>query len=396
MKKITFQTLGVLAISLMVVACNSPKSNGDKKGVGEPNNSILEAGLLASGTSYDMKIDSIGDVDWFALPVSGQGYLNVSTKNIPEAMNLVVRFSEKEEWKQTKEKWITGELGLPATIPVYKADTIYFMIKDKYHANASEEDIAFKAEFIEEFDSYEPNNEPDSAKMVTTGEVIESAFYPTSDIDWFKTKVDSSGYLMVQARSVPENIQVETRFAKKPDEFSSAEYISNGLGLPAAIQVTEPGEYYFYLKDKYNSNMSKDMAEWKVDFITEMDTTEPNNNFDQAYRLAVNDTVQIAIFPQGDNDYFTLTPELNSTLRIATKHPQDFRPEIQLYEEIDFEQIPIGKWQALPINIEVEANQKYYIQLHNKYDDAYSREPVLFSVSQISMKSSKSEAVEED
>lgn len=395
MEKVIYQMLGVLAISMVVVACNSPKSNGDNKGVGEPNNSILEAGLLESGKSYDMKIDTIGDVDWFAIPVSGQGYLNVSTKNIPEDMNFVVRFSEKEEWKQTKEKWITGELGLPATIPVYKPDMIYFMFKDKYHANASEENIAFKAEFIEEFDSYEPNNEAESAKMVVTGEVVESAFYPTSDVDWFKTKVDSSGYLMVQARSVPDNIQVETRFAKKPDDFSNAEYISRGLPLPAAIQVTEPGEYFFYLKDKYNSNMSMDMAEWKIDFITEIDTTEPNNSFGQAYRLAVNDTVKVAIFPQGDTDYFSLTPEFNSTLRIAAKYPKDLRPEIQLYEEVDFEQIPVGKWQELPVNIEVEANQKYYIRLHSKHDNSASREPVLFSVSQISKKTSEAAAVVE-
>ena len=393
MKKVIYQILGVLAISMIVVACNSTNKNKSKSDIGEPNNSILEAGVLESGKSYEMKIDTIGDVDWFAVPVSGQGYLDVSAKNIPEGMNFVIRFSEKEEWEQKKEKWITGELSLPATIPVYEPDTIYFMLKDKYHATASEESIAFKAEFIEEIDSHEPNNEADSAKRVSTGEVMESAFYPTSDVDWFKTKVDSSGYLMVQARSVPDNIQVETRFAKKPDDFSNAEYISSGLKLPAAIQVTEPGEYYFYLKDKYHSNMSKDMAEWKIDFISEIDTAEPNNSFDQAYRLEVNDTVKTAIFPMGDTDYFSLTPEFNSTLRVAAKHPKDLRPEIHLYEEVDFEQVPIGKWQELPVNIEVEANQKYYIRLHSKHDNNASREPVLFSVSQISKKTSEAAAV---
>jgi len=389
MKKYVYQALGVLAISVMVVSCNSTNKSDGKSDIGEPNNSILEAGLLESGKSYDMKIDTIGDVDWFAIPVSGQGYLDVSAKNIPDGMNLVIRFSEKEEWEQTKEKWITGELSLPATIPVYKPDTIYFMLKDKYHATASEEDIAFRAEFIEEFDSYEPNNEAENAQMVSTGEVVESAFFPTSDVDWFKTKVDSSGYLMIQARSIPDNIQVETRFAKRPDDFSDAAYISGGLNLPAAIQVTEPGEYYFYLKDRYNANMSRDMAEWKIDFITEIDTTEPNNSFNQAYRLAVNDTVKVAIFPQGDTDYFSLTPEFNSTLRIAAKYPKDLRPEIQLYKEEDFEQVPIGNWQELPLNIEVEANQKYYIRLHSRHDSNASREPVLFSVSQISKKTSE-------
>src|SRR5690625_414325 len=389
MKKYVYQALGVLAISVMVVSCNSTNKSDGKSDIGEPNNSILEAGLLESGKSYDMKIDTIGDVDWFAIPVSGQGYLDVSAKNIPDGMNLVIRFSEKEEWEQTKEKWITGELSLPATIPVYKPDTIYFMLKDKYHATASEEDIAFRAEFIEEFDSYEPNNEAENAQMVSTGEVVESAFFPTSDVDWFKTKVDSSGYLMIQARSIPDNIQVETRFAKRPDDFSDAAYISGGLNLPAAIQVTEPGEYYFYLKDRYNANMSRDMAEWKIDFITEIDTTEPNNSFNQAYRLAVNDTVKVAIFPQGDTDYFSLTPEFNSTLRIAAKYPKDLRPEIQLYKEEHVEQVPIRNRHELPLNIEVEANQKYYIRLHSRHHSNASREPVLFSVSQNSKKTSE-------
>ena len=386
MKQFNHKILGAIAVLFLVSACSSPEKKNE---IGEPNNSILEAGLLQSGESYTMKIDSVGDVDWYAVPVSGKGYLDVSTKNVPKGLNLVIRFAEKQEWEQKKVKWRTSELGLPATIPIYEADTVYFRIKDKFNKNASDEEIVFKPEFIEEFDQYEPNNVSDSAKMVTTGEVIKSTFYPTSDIDWFRTTVDSSGYLMLQARSVPKNINVHVRFAKKPDAFSKIDYISSGMDLPAAIQVTDPGDYYFYLKDKFNAEMSKDMAEWKIDFIPEMDTTEPNNNFDQAYLLAIDDTVKIAIFPVGDHDYFTLTPDANSTIRIATKHPKNLRPEIQLYVEKDFERKPIGKWQELPTTLEVEAGQKYYIRLHSKLNNSYSQEPVLFSVSRIEGKSDK-------
>src|SRR5690606_23978656 len=126
-----------------------------------------------------------------------------------ENLNFVVRFAKKEEWKTQKENWISGELGLPATIVVNEPDTIYFAFKDKYNKNASEEEIVFKAEFIEEFDEHEPNNDASNAKNVALGEVIKSTFFPTSDVDWFKTKVDSSGYLLVQARSIPKNISVE-------------------------------------------------------------------------------------------------------------------------------------------------------------------------------------------
>lgn len=377
---------------VIIAACSSPKNKND---IGEPNNSILEAGMLKTGESYTMKIDTVGDVDWFAVPVPGPGYLDVSAKEVPGNLNFVVRFAKKEEWKTQKEIWISGDLGLPATIVVTEPDTIYFAFKDKYGKNASDEEIVFKTEFIEEFDEHEPNNDANNAKSISAGELIKSSFFPTSDVDWFKVNVDSSGYLMVQARSVPKNISVEARFAKKPDEFSDVEYITGGLQLPAAIQVKTSGEYFIQLKDKYNKEMSRDMAEWKVDFIKEMDVTEPNNSFQEAHHLAINDTVKIAIFPQGDKDYFTFTPTANSTLRVASKLPTDFRAEIQLYEEKDFEQKPVDKWQALPAKLEVKANQKYYIQLQTKYDKSFSPEAYDFSVSRIDGRPGEKEVVDE-
>ena len=108
MKQYNLRFIGVITLLITVAACSSPTN---KNHIGEPNNSILEAGILESGESYSMKIDTVGDIDWFALPVSGQGYLNISTKNIPENLQLVVRFAEKEEWKPKKENWITDDLN---------------------------------------------------------------------------------------------------------------------------------------------------------------------------------------------------------------------------------------------------------------------------------------------
>src|SRR5699024_7327287 len=104
MKQFFQQITGVITILLFIAGCSSPKEKDKKNNIGEPNNSILEAGLLDSGKPYQMKIDTVGDVDWFAVPVSGPGYLNLSTKNIPENLKLVVRFAEKQEWEQQKEK----------------------------------------------------------------------------------------------------------------------------------------------------------------------------------------------------------------------------------------------------------------------------------------------------
>src|SRR5699024_4667640 len=115
------QLAGVVAVIGLAVACSS--SGGD---IGEPNNSILESGMLESGKSYTMKIDSVGDIDWYSVPVPGQGYLNISTKTVPDNLNLRLRFAEKQEWEPEKQKWTTGWSDIPKTIAVLDPDTLYF------------------------------------------------------------------------------------------------------------------------------------------------------------------------------------------------------------------------------------------------------------------------------
>ena len=102
-----------------------------------------------------MKIDTIGDIDWFAIPVPGQGYLNVVQEHSRRYEFGSPIFRRKRNGKQTKEKWITGELGLPATIPVYEADTIYFMLKDNIMQKHRKRPLLLKR-ILEEFDPYEP------------------------------------------------------------------------------------------------------------------------------------------------------------------------------------------------------------------------------------------------
>jgi len=372
------QLAGVVAVIGLAVACSS--SGGD---IGEPNNSILESGMLESGKSYTMKIDSVGDIDWYSVPVPGQGYLNISTKTVPDNLNLQLRFAEKQEWEPEKQKWMTGWSDIPKTIAVLDPDTLYFVIADNYNDEASDEEVEFKTEFIEEFDEYEPNDEPDNAVSVSSGEVMETAFFPKTDVDWFKIKVEELGYLMLQARSVPDDITVNARYAKRKDAFGKAEYISGWQKLPAGIQVTEEGEYYFTLVDDYNDAMSREKAVWKIDYIAEVDSTEPNNSFEEAYSVSIGDTVKAAIFPKGDEDYFTLTPDSKLTIRLAAQHPDNIKPEVKLYVIEDFEEKAIGSWEKLPTQLQLERDRKYYFVLVDDYNDEYSMEPVTLRIFEV-------------
>ena len=115
--KLQHPSLFVMAtIFAFLFSCsgNDTKTKGE---IGEPNNTIMEAGIIETGKAYSMKIDSIGDIDWYALPVSDSGYVRISTKTVPENLGLNVRFAQKEEWQTQKENGLrdgwTFRLPLP-------------------------------------------------------------------------------------------------------------------------------------------------------------------------------------------------------------------------------------------------------------------------------------------
>lgn len=374
MKILQSGLIGLFVCSL-ITACSSTTKKNDIP-IGEPNNTILEAGIIEFGKSYSMKIDSIGDIDWYGAVIEKPGYFEIATKTVPENLKIQVRFAYKEEWESNKEKWETKWMNIPATIKVTKADTLYFAIIDDYNDAFSDEAFEFKAEFIDEFDPYEPNNTPEEASDIPVGEVIQSAIFPIGDADWFKLEADITGYFMLRARTVPEGIKPNVRFAKKQSEFSPIEHISKWKGLPAGIQINKPGTYYIEMIDDYNDAMSREMMEWKIDFISEMDTTEPNNSFEEGYTVAVGDTVRAAIFPVEDSDFFKIKPERTGTVQVGAKGvSKDLKLQMKLFEMNDFKEKAISKWEYLPAKFDLEEGKEYYLQLVDDYNDAYSEEP---------------------
>lgn len=363
--------LAVILISVFACSKNDKKTKGE---IGEPNNTIMEAGIIESGKPYSMKIDSVGDIDWYALPVKDSGYVRVSTKTVPDNLKLNIRFAEKEEWKSEKEKWLTKWLNIPSTIAVSGIDTLYFAIIDDYNDAFSDEAFEFKADFIQEFDKYEPNDEPDLAHEIKSGEIIHSAFFPNTDQDWFKISVDSTGYLMLRARKVPDGININARYAWKESEFDEVKYLGKWQNLPAALQVTKPGTYYVVLIDDYNDAMSEDPAEWKIDFIPEMDFNEPNNSFEEAHQIAIGDTIEGKIFPVGDVDFYKFHSNKPQTIQLTGKSPSEITLNVRLHIQEEMGTETVGKWQKLPVKLDLQGDKNYFIEVIDDYNDAYSVE----------------------
>ncbi len=354
------------------VSCDS-ESKKEANESAEPNNKIEEANAIVPGAEFSMQIHPKEDVDWYMMEAPGKGYIKTMSNAVPEDLDVQVRFAEYDEWGEKKEKFLTPFLKLPGAFAVHEADTFYAMVADRWNEHASEDSFKVKFEFIEEFDEYEPNNNRESAHKTQTGKTHKSAIFPKGEEDWFKITTDTSGYIRVTAKDVPEALDLAVCVATY-DEFDpeNSKTIKGKKELPHSVALPEPGVYYLGICDRWNENASEELFTWKADFIPEMDEYEPNNDYSKAKIIDVNDTIQVAIFPTGDKDVFKIHPKQSGALSVMAAKNEDIEASAGLYslDEAGNELNELRGIDALPVKFDIEeANKDYYIIIRDRWNE---------------------------
>ncbi len=370
MKQYYLSTSIVLSLIMFVFGCGDSKNGGK-----EPNDVILEASPIQLGKKVSMKIDSNHDRDWYRVVLPGKGYLHVGAKDIPDPINPEIRFAEKQPWQNEKKDWYTSWNDLAKAKQFHDRDTVYFTVQDNNRNNSSPKSFAIKARFIEEFDEHELNNEAGQAVKQTTGKTITSYFYPIGERDWFKFETDSLGYLWVKEKSSPDNIKPEVTFNQRDPMTEEVNKLKGDCQLPCAIRISEKGTYHIRIQDNNRNNSSRDPVKWKVDYLEEMDETEPNGEADQARKITVPDTLSLAVFSLGDNEYFRFTPESDKKILVKGNFPDELDPEMNLYEKQGLDKEQLKNEVELPGQIKLKKGTTYFIQIKDNHHNDSSPKP---------------------
>ncbi len=361
---------------MFFISCGSESEKKENESL-EPNDKIDEANSIEPGVEFDMKIHPKEDQDWYKIIIPGPGYLKLVSKNIPEDLDVQVRFARYDEWGEKKEVFLTNFLTLPAAVAFEEKDTCYALLADRWNENASETPFSLKFEFIEEFDEHEPNNDVEAAKAIELDKGYKSAIFPKKDEDWFKFTTTEQGYIRVMCKENPEGLDLAVLFATY-DEFDGTDVIKNKKALPQSIALTEPGEYYLKLSDRWHEKASEQLFTWKPDFIPEMDTCEPNNDYADAKLINGNDTVRLAIFPKNDLDMFKFTPESPGMLKIKSGKTNDVNVSAGIYKlnEDKNELKELQGLKELPVKYDVvETGMDYYIVIRDRWKEKESPDP---------------------
>ena len=366
--KITIFFISLLSISFLM-SCGG--------GSEEPNNTIEEAVEISFNTITDFTLSPEKDQDWFKFEVTEPGYIRVMISNIPEDMQVELRFAKYKEWEGDKEDWISDDMKAPTAIVVPEKGTYYLLITERYGEKEIKEKMQLKVEFIKEFDEFEPNNEIETAKKVEFGSNFKAAIFPRGDIEWFKIVAEAPGYIRIQSKDVPEDLPLEVEFYTY-DEWAEPKMnvIRESQEMPSACFLPKAGEYFFSIKERYNDNYLTDLFDLKIEFLELKDKNEPNNDFKQAKEIAKGDTINLSIYPVGDKDYYKINITAADTLKFYAKDSKDVVPQVSLFTinpEQEDELIEYKEEKNMPVKYNVEPGV-YYILINDEYNDAANYE----------------------
>ena len=377
-RSILFFFMFILTVTIFTSSCGGGGASKEK----EPNNSIDQANEITLGKPFEIKINPVKDIDWFKVDLTEQGYLKVQASQIPKGLKLEVAYALFQEWEGSKVKWLKKWNKIPDALFIPEAGTYYFAIIDDYNDKESNDPIQIKVDFIPEYDAGEPNNSPETATAIEFGTTVKPVIFPAGDIDWYKVNVTKQGYILVKSKDVPQGIVPEIYYATY-DEWANPKIhkIRNWHKLPVACAVTEPGEYYIPIIDDYNDKSSETPFNFLVEFLDEMDINEPNNDLRTAKSVSRGDTLELAIFPQGDNDYYKLKIETGNKIKFMAKDYTGIVPEIRLYTLNENDKLDVASnWKKLPAEVDVIPETEYYLLIHDDYNDKGSQQVFEFRI----------------
>ncbi|TYB30615.1 MAG: hypothetical protein FXF47_08250 [Candidatus Mcinerneyibacterium aminivorans] len=225
----------------------------------------------------------------------------------------------------------------------------------------------------------EPNDKITEAVKLNISDPFEMKLNPKEDIDWYKVDVNKQGYLRVSAADVPENINPEASFANYNEwEEDNEVYLRKNIKLPAAAAVFKKGTYYVKIEDDYHDKASSQSFPIKIDFVEEMDKFEPNNVPEEAKTIKDNDVIEIAVYPDKDQNWFKMKVKEQGYIAVKAKGvPEEITPEVKFaeYDEwADPKVKTLRNWDKIPAACFIPKKGEYYLCFKDDYDDNMSPE----------------------
>ena len=355
----------------------------DERTETEPNQSPASANPIAVNSVVKLRIDPIGDADWFYFTSGAAGVLNVASPSPPKDLDLAIRLLDAErrvvsDWKVAPRQG--GHLDTGIDLPAPGA--FWLEVRDGTNDATSQDAATLTLSLQPQEDRYEPNNLPSQARLVPPNGSRRINVFPVGDVDMLRFALDRPGDLTVRAFDVPPELEIAMQLLDADHAPVGGWALAPRPGgeTHAVFSTRKPGMYILEIRDGGNDQRSARGFTLESNFTASVDAFEPNDGLATATQLSSDGEWPMAMFPTGDVDYIRLHVEQPGELRLAALGvPKNL--DIA-YRVLNADQRDLTGWIVAPRpggdavgSVDLSAGGSYTMEIRDGSNDQSSVEP---------------------
>ena len=281
------------------------------------NNLPGDALRISPGQAIQESISKAEETDYFLLSVDTSGIVSISLDGVPADMRprIVVTNEYTGLWTSSaavadKTATNAGE-SLTLEKDVFGPSGYWITISDA-DGKAHNTPYSLKVDFKPAPDANEPNNLPGEATIVKPNQVVKAYICPSSDLDYYRLDINTSGILALKVEDVPADMKPRAIITNEYTGLwtSSANVADKtatnaGDSLDLEKDLLGPSGYYIQVLD---ADGKAHVDPYTITFAFEPapDSHEPNNDIGDATEIKLDQPVTAYICPGDDKDFYKL------------------------------------------------------------------------------------------
>ena len=326
----------------------------------EPNNDFSNATLITCGNVYDAFIQELGDVDWYEVQLTQDGYLSVDVNSVPASIDINLEIHQVVD---NQLKFIADDnddnasSGQSLTTTAYVNAGTYYILVEEENNNSFEDMESYSLTVSCIVNASEVNQTIGLAFPIAQDTCFEDniwgeneCFFDSNvgadDQDWFEVQLNESGKLSVDITSIPNNLDVNLEIYTiendQPKRIADDDdgNASGGQDVTATAFVSE-GTYYIRVEDENNNFTTQETYNFCVSFFP--NAFEINQTIDLAALIPQDTCFEDNIWGEnecffdsneGDDDQDWFEVQLNEPGKLSvdiTSIPNNLDVNLEIY-----------------------------------------------------------------
>jgi len=341
----------------------------------EPNPDIWRSTVLTN-SPVNAYIFPGGDQDWYRIYALSGSELVMTVDETPENLRPYLMLYNANTWNMYKSVTTDVE-GSPVTLTYTVEDTGYYYLRihdrdsdwssaGTYRLSVTGADLSYIPSDQPATVETEPNNEFRHATLISTG-VATGIF--GGDEDWYRFEITETSRLTLSL-TVPSTIRSVIKLYNANYSEQASRYAENtGDFSWITFDINEPGIWYVrvYADDGASSTESYEL---NVAIDPDLDAFEPNPDYAGAVPLTFGESIQAAIFPTADQDWFRMEAGRPGIIRFELENvPDNIEISLAVYNRNNsqiFYKEALNSGEPLETTFVAAESGTYYVKIYDR------------------------------